>query len=573
MYLACKAFCSWTRSMELGRQWKSPASRTTMLLLSVALLVTALVAPSTAHSRTPEEWQLLYNQLKHKITQHENTYPTGDLKHHPAYVQALEIFAKDRDDALMTAQEAQASSSPEARVFFHKFMDLVDSAQSAGNGALELADIIFRVEDNWGPRSWGTLCVIADHEGKPIYQKAGELEFDQNVTREQVRVMLNTALKDLDTGWSLRCGSGYVGQLYPTPSRDPMPQADRGLRWVEEVRKLANYFSLPDVHSSGTELMNRYLRDALCLLDNGHQWYLDLAKQYNLSDAKKHIKGFYATVYGKVELKTKSGRRPADGASVIICDPHDGTTWETTADENGDYEIEKAILHKDCSPFDISAEWCGERTDEQYTGPLTKPDPSKRHEVNLLLDPSITGDFEFHYVCQLVSSYGVTVSSKYEHAVPFSVNFDQDPPIVEGEGEYSDNLVAKKGVLRGSSPVTMSETPGGPRVFDFGGKIRLAVPGLNASAVGTYTSGGFRETNKWTNKKELFGELIKSESGDHKLKWGFIEKFSRGGPESKHGPWTFPLEDGYQREFPMEMSVAGANVKSTFTVTLHLDEN
>jgi hypothetical protein len=539
-------------------------------MVSSVMLAICLSATSTCHAQSGDELQFIHNQLSLKITQHENTYPTGDLKHHPAYIQALEIMAKDRDEAQAAARDAQASNDPEAKRFYHGFIALAERAQSKGDGVLELADVIFRIEDNWGPRSWGTLCVVAEQEGKPIYMKAGELEFNQNITRQQIRMMLSTALKDLDTGWSLRCGSGHVGYLYPTPDRDPMTEADRGLGWVQEVRALAEYFALPGVHSAATELMNRYLKDALCLLPRGHQWYLGLAKMYNLAQAKNHIAGFYATVYGKVELKTKGGRRPADGANVTICDPHDGTSWETTADDNGEYEIEKAILHETCSPFAISAEWCRNRTEKQYTGPLTEPDPSERHKVDLLIVPSIRGEFEFRYDSQTMTPWGITVKDGYEHSVPFSVNFDKDPPSIEGEGKYSTVLTAKKGTLGGGSRVTMSETPGDPRVFQ-AGPIRIAASGLNALAAGAYTSDGFKETSRWIDKKELFGELIESKTGEEKLRMGFEQTSSSGGPPSKCGPWIFPLEDGYEREFPMEMSVAGIRTKTRLTVTLHLE--
>lgn len=182
----------------------------------------------------------------------------------------------------------------------------------------------------------------------------------------------------------------------------------------------------------------------------------------------------------------------------------------------------------------------------------------------------IRGEFEFQYESKLESSWGVTVNDGYEHSVPFSVNFDEDPPAIEGEGEYSTVLTAKKGTLGGRSPVTMSESPDGPRVYQ-AGPLRIAVPGVNASAIGKYTSEGFRETNRWTDKKVLSGELIESKTGEEKLKMEFEQTSGSGGPPSRCGPWVFPLQDGYKREFPREMSVGGATIKSTFTITLHLE--
>ena len=83
---------------------------------------------------------------------------------------------------------------------------------------------------------------------------------------------------------------------------------------------------------------------------------------------------------------------------------------------------------------------------------------------------------------------------------------------------------------------------------------------------------GFKQVEKTTINKELFGELIEGKSGEEKLNMRSMQTCARGGLESECGPWTFSLEDGYEREFPMEMSGAGIRVTRTFKAILHLDD-
>lgn len=357
----------------------------TRLILVLYLMLAACPALAKAEWGR-DDWELQVTYLKHQIEQHARQHPSGNLKDYMPYVKALQVFAADRDEALRLAQEAQASKDPAIRKLFDPFMDLMERAQDEGNAVLGQADFLFRTVDQFGPISHGTLLMRAQHEGQIIYDEAGRLQFDQDITRQQMKRMLDTALIDLDTGWSLRCDSRYCGWLYPDPQRIYVaPQADMWLRRQEMIRERARYFKLPDVLNRATELMNLYLKDALCRLDKGHQWYLDLAIQYDLGSARQYIEGFYATLYGKVERETPEGRKPADNARVVVTDPHDNRTWQGFADESGRYEIKKVILHKACSPFRANAEHRGEKEQSSYHGPLKEPNPAERFEKNFLI--------------------------------------------------------------------------------------------------------------------------------------------------------------------------------------------
>jgi len=150
--------------------------------------------------------------------------------------------------------------------------------------------------------------------------------------------------------------------------------------------------------------MEGYYKDVLCKFPSGkgHKWYLELAKEYDLDKAVDHNEGFYATIKGKVEILTDDGKEPAPEAKVRVYAPLDDQEWTTTADEEGEYEIEEVILHKDCSPFEISAEYAGEKEETEFDGPLEKPDQSYEFEKDLLIEPSgWEGTIKFHWVSHI----------------------------------------------------------------------------------------------------------------------------------------------------------------------------
>lgn len=353
----------------------------TLVFISLVVLSGNPVNADQQKKRSTDEWELLFLHCQQQINKHATEYPTGrnylrGLKDYMPYVHALEVFADDRDKAYQHAQEAQAEGNP---YYFNKFMELVDRAQGEGNGVLNLADILLRLEDeHGGSDGWANWCLKSEVNGKPLYDKARERSFDKGITQTQVKILLRASLDHLENGYE------YLdSELWPRGEVNP--KADVCLSYVERVRKLAKYFELSSEYKDATDMMNRYLKDALCLLDAGHQWYLDLANEYKLQEAKKHIKGFYATLYGKVEVETSGGRKPGAGASVTVTDPHDGKTWEAKTDEKGNYKIKEVILHKDCSPFEITAKHKNCEGEAIYVGPLEEPDPSCEHKKDLLI--------------------------------------------------------------------------------------------------------------------------------------------------------------------------------------------
>lgn len=342
------------------------------------------------------------------------------------YIEALNVFGGDRDEAARYAQEAQASGQP---LYFNRFMELAEIAQEAGNQqALAYGSTDLLVwEDRYGLHNWKTMCMKVRDFGIPLYDEAKKLDFDESIVRDRAQVLLHRSLEELEKGTEYIPSVLFEGP----PSGDVKPEADEGLSWVEEVRVLTEYFELEGEHKYATDIMNRYLIEALCLLQKGHQWYIDLAIQYGLDSARDYIEGFYATLHGLVEIQIGEGRTPASGAKVVVTDPHDGRTWEARADEEGRYEVEDVILHELCSPFEVRGEYQGVAVESTYTGPLTEPDESERHEENLVFAWELEMELRWSGGCV---SFGQEVTR-----FPLSLNDRRDPQTVEWRGEIANS--------------------------------------------------------------------------------------------------------------------------------------
>ena len=174
-----------------------------------------------------------------------------------------------------------------------------------------------------------------------------------------------------------------------TEEGEPCLPAKEGLDAAELVREECDWWGFAAEYVYMTNLMNEFYRDVLCKKPReGHKWYLERAQEKHLSESINHNDGFYATLYGKVEFDMGTGRQPASGAEVKVYAPKDEKEWTTVTDDEGKYRIERAILHKRCSPFDISATYKGLKTETTYEGPLEEPDPDYEFEKNLLIQLS-----------------------------------------------------------------------------------------------------------------------------------------------------------------------------------------
>ena len=382
-------------------------------------------------SRSADDWGVLLRHCYYEFERHLEKYPqttigpfdyTGDHWVYP-YLQAMEVFAADRDQAFQYGQEAQAQGN---EYYFNEFIELAERIQEGGNqdAVRDGSSSLLLLESRYGKHHWKTLCIKLKEYGRPLYKGALEFSFDENIVSEHAKLLVVESLDQLENGYV------YIpSELWHAPPDGTVrKEADLGLSWVEQVRVEAEFFKLQAEYNRATDLMNRYLIATLCLLPKGHSWYLNLSNQYKLSDAKTYIEGFYAKLYGKVEIETDEGRVPAQGANVIVTDPHDSRTWEAETDQEGHYEIDDAILHKLCSPFNIAAEYRGDQVESNYSGPLSEPDPSAEHEKNLLFQlPKYSAILKISHQSRSTNDYS-DESRDYEVSLRLELSAKTPPP-------------------------------------------------------------------------------------------------------------------------------------------------
>jgi hypothetical protein len=368
-----------------------------------------------------EDWQKEYDQLKAKI-EREELEPRTSPKNINEYRKWMRIKAADRNKATELAGKAQLSGNP---YWQNKFLDLKELAQDSGNTTLWTGGYVFmRVKTkgaSGGADSWESAVFKAGPEvGQKLFRWAEEFGFDREIIRDYARCLMRFANGDVEEGNTglykgRRSELGHIDQEgnLAVPNRDfdvncerrdefttveegePIQPADTAMEMVDEIREQCKWYKLQGEYDDSTDLMEEYLQEkkVLCDLpkDKGHYFFLKLAEKYDLPEAEEYIDGFYATISGKVELDTMEGRKPASGAKVTVKAPKDKEApknrreWTTITDEDGKYKMKGVILHKDCSPFEITAEHrnCEEKT--EFVGPLEAPDSSYEYKKDLLI--------------------------------------------------------------------------------------------------------------------------------------------------------------------------------------------
>ncbi len=364
-----------------------------------------------AASLSAQDWQAEHDRLRAKLEK-ELSEPWSSSKYNlrdPApYVAWMVTKAADRAKAAELTARAHNAQNP---YWENKFIGLQDLAQESGNNTVyNGGNTIMSLADKAGGRpgdGWQSAIFKAGPQlGQILYNGAVSNGFDKEIIVGFARCLVRFANADLELNWlyqdreeqynqtsedfDVRCSPR--GSASTSSEGEPAIPADKALEMCEEIRATANLYSLSPERQDTTDIMEEYLKHkkVLCLLPSGrgHGFFLDLAKKYKLDKAKEHIEGFYATLKGKVEIEDEGRKEPAAGAKVTVTDSKDGRTWTATADQDGKYEIQKAILHKNCSPFEIDGEAEGYSTNDAYQGPLEEPDKSKEHEKNLLIQPA-----------------------------------------------------------------------------------------------------------------------------------------------------------------------------------------
>jgi hypothetical protein len=424
---------------------------------------TARRAPQVQRPRTPINWAQRYNELAKRVESRMEE-PRGYPPDLSIYLHWLDIKAVDRNEVKRLLNESLnvTTGNPE---WAFKFDQLLKKAQQSGeNTAWDAAFKFLRIKMN---DDWQDAILNKTRPyGRPLYTKTAETAFDPEFIRDQwVRCLVNFAINNVEVN---RAYGLYEGRqavladwsedgLMMIPLRDfdtvcerridfhieekgePYQNADKGLEYVEEIRKECDWWSFGKERADATKLMEEYYKDVLCFLpnDKSHKWYKELAEKYRLSEGIEHNEGFYAKLKGHVWADYGSEKKPAEGAHVIVTDPKDGTKWETDADQNGKYEIKRALLHAPkgkkgeprCPKFRISAEYQGDRVDDTYEGPLMDPDRSAEHTKDLTIKKRPRWRVELTYTMQfsgkeqsselmtrmLGGSYSATVKAGVEY--------------------------------------------------------------------------------------------------------------------------------------------------------------
>lgn len=391
----------------------------------IAILIPILILSLCNQAFGQKDWELEHYELS-RLVQLQWNEPVGDPRTLEEYLRWLDIKAevRDRVEASLDQLNRLSHEDPENKEFskwVQKYFELLENAEWSGENTVRSARDKFMTAEGRirSELTWTLAIDLVRNFGRPLFTKASETRFPTVHVTRQAECLLNFAVTTIEVT-SMGIGGLYYNRARSSNLKDangntivpeegtptwcerrrafdtdqkgePRLPADVGLAWVNTIRDECLWWEFNDQYNDATDLMNQYYEDVLCkkpphLYDRGHKWFLDLAEEYGLEKSIEYNKGFYGTVHGIVELLENGERKVAPGAEVTIYAY--GQNWTTTADHDGIYKIEDAILHADCSPFDIYATHKGDRTDDTYNGYLTEPDKSAELLKDLLIERS-----------------------------------------------------------------------------------------------------------------------------------------------------------------------------------------
>lgn len=382
------------------------------------LIISALFLCSSIYLLAQEDLETLFNRLNKKIESEVLQPGWPDVTQFDAYLKWMQIKAADRDRAKEYARLAEEEGNP---YWKNKFIWLSEQAQWSGEATIRHAiDKFMDPEDHRTnrPVGWISACHRAGpHLGERLYVHAIEYGFRTDNVLDAVKCLLRYATNSLEASYLYNHQESFLGsydaqglQVMPkgdwnaycmrrgefttTYQGEPVAPADKAMEWAQEIRDICEFYNLTPEFNDATDLMVQYLKEkkVLCLMpEEGHQWYMDLAQQYGLDQAKEYMEGFYATIKGKIEKEKDGVIQPVPNAEVRFLAPDDNRTWTTRSDQYGNFILEGVILHKSCSPFILSARGEGCDKEEEVPGPLEEPDKNYVLEKNLVLDCEDSG--------------------------------------------------------------------------------------------------------------------------------------------------------------------------------------
>jgi hypothetical protein len=439
-------------------------------------------------------WEDEYYRLKEKIEAEERE-PEGDLHLVEEYMRWMETKARDRDaveklyEQVLDAWNADPENQALAE-WKENFRLLYQFVQEAGEWTtVRGAQATMGLHEEHGTLDdWRWAIRRLQENGRKLYRKAQDTDFADEYVQGFARCLINFSIADVEAG---RMDSLYSGRRVEIGTLDPegslvLPDgsfdakclkrtettvlekgwadapADKGLEWVDQIREECDWWGFDFEKADATELMEEFYKDVMCKnpSDPGHKWYHELAEEYHLDKAIEHNEGFYATIYGKVEVQRGEEREPAPGASVRVYASKDDQEWATTANEDGEYEMERVLLHKDCGEFEISAEYKGDRVDDSYDGPLEEPDTAYEFEKDLLIAPktwkgtvTIKRSVNWEDACEEVPTQLIDCHIVNETSV--TLDFEVGYSRSEQGGDFYEDVVMASGTFVSSYDHTL----------------------------------------------------------------------------------------------------------------------
>lgn len=396
-------------------------------LFATFILVIFIHGITHAQDKSSSEyWEGVHDELHNKIEETFNEPPEKSTVEE--YVRWIRIKGKDRRAVEEAWQELNVlyNSNPGNEVYEYwmdKFYYLNLLAEGSGNSTVNGAALFLLRHECTGYSP--TIVWRVREKGRPVYTAAVEEGFDPYHLMERAQCLLNCAIGLLESdgryGFSLyrdrEMEFGYLddegflnipdynfmvkcerrGAFTRLTEGEPDKELTYAFENAGEIMDECDWWSFTGERQDAEDLLVEYYKDALCKKPPnpegvGHKFYRELAEERNLNEAINYNNGFYGVLYGKVEVEEEGVKKRAPGARVVFESIDE--KWETTADENGEYRFEKVIMHKHCSPFDIWAEYQGDRVDDEFRGELEEPDPNAIRVHNLLIKS--TKDYEWH---------------------------------------------------------------------------------------------------------------------------------------------------------------------------------
>lgn len=395
------------------------------------------------------EWESKYNRYNNLVN--ERYYePVENQRQLEPYLKWMDLKAKDRDEIDKILDELNRlsfanPSDPELQKWTQEFFNLQERAQQSGNNTAEGGAILLlriKPDDDYINTLWELK-----NKGHPLYLKAKETRFSTYMIRGRAQCMLNFIIGDIECsdnmgGLYIDCDIrfGFINEngYHEIPNRDfdvlcePRSEfvkyaqgkhnrtTEWAFKWMADIRNEARWWEFPREEADAESLMSQYNEETLCKnppndLKKGHKFYVDLAEKNEFDECITYNKGFYGTLYGKVEVLQEGKKLDAPFAIVTVKDL--SQTWMVTADKHGNYEIKNVILHKECGPFDISAVFDGERVDEKYEGILVKPDTTARQKKDLLIKSNKKFSWSGSLTMSVQEKYSCSKHEENEHGL------------------------------------------------------------------------------------------------------------------------------------------------------------